>query len=42
MEPVLSFDVSNQHITRTDSFHVVAKSRKYQLRRDYAERNHKN
>ena len=29
MEPVLSFDVSNQHITRTDSFRVVSKSRNY-------------
>lgn len=29
MEPVLTFDVTNQIITRTDSFPVVAKSRNY-------------
>ena len=29
MEPVLSFDVTNQHIRRTDSFRVVAKSKNY-------------
>ena len=29
MEPILTFDVSNQHIRRTDSFRVVAKSKNY-------------
>ena len=29
MEPILTFDVTNQHIRRTDSFRVVAKSKNY-------------